>query len=173
MLFNTTSHEKSRGFVYRWTHTPTGEYYIGIHKGTPCDGYMGSGKLFRQRFNETYGIDWNREILLEGDYYTDCSALEAELVTNETIEDPLCLNRNLGGSNGPRIKDRINYTRSTTKTKSRPYRVKPQTVYVRGKVYNTRMDAVRALDISFEELDEMLVESGWDNNTTYNGINAW
>jgi len=173
-IFNTES-QTCQGFVYRWTYTPTGEYYIGIHKGTPEDGYIGSGKLFRQRFNETYGNDWQREILLQGDYYSECSVLEAKLVDKETIEDPLCLNRNLGGSNGPRIKDRISHKRkqSQANTKSRPYRVKPQTVVVRGKVYNTRMDAVRALDISFEELDKMLLEAGWNNNTTYNALNGW
>ena len=38
------------GFVYRWTDTSNGMYYIGSHKGTPGDGYVGSGTWFMRAY---------------------------------------------------------------------------------------------------------------------------
>ena len=51
------------GFVYRWTNTINGKKYIGSHKGTPNDGYTGSGTAFRNALKK-YGRDnFTREIL--------------------------------------------------------------------------------------------------------------
>jgi len=176
-IFNTQT-LTCQGFVYKWTHTPTGEYYIGIHKGNPDDGYIGSGTLFRQRFNETYGNNWQREILLQGNYYDKCIKLEAKLVNRSTLEDPLCLNRNVGGNAGKRIKDRKEKpVQGKPNTKSylnkSSYRVKPQTVVVRGKVFNTRMEAIKHFNIGFEELDNMLREQGWEDSCAYSLLNNW
>jgi len=44
------------GFVYVWFHKDTGRYYIGSHRGSPDDGYIGSGKHFRLAIKK-YGID--------------------------------------------------------------------------------------------------------------------
>jgi hypothetical protein len=45
------------GFIYEWTNTSNGLKYIGRHQGTPNDGYIGSGTVFRNSYNkhpETY-----------------------------------------------------------------------------------------------------------------------
>jgi hypothetical protein len=45
------------GFIYEWTNTVSGLKYIGKHQGTPDDGYIGSGTVFRNSYNkhpETY-----------------------------------------------------------------------------------------------------------------------
>lgn len=163
-IFNTKS-QTCQGFVYRWTYTPTGEYYIGIHKGTPEDGYIGSGKLFRQRFNETYGNDWQREILHEGNYYKECVAIEKKIVTKELLQDPLCLNVTTGGRSG--------YYPSGYSSRKNNYRTKPQEVTIYGITYQTRLNACKTLKISFAELDQILVETGEILNCKYNHYNRY
>ena len=58
------------GFVYRWTDTSNGMYYIGSHKGTPDDGYIGSGKFFKRAYNKRKDC-FVREVLYTGDHYRE------------------------------------------------------------------------------------------------------
>lgn len=51
------------GFVYLWENIITGQKYIGLHKGTETDGYVGSGMHF-QRAIKKYGIDAFRRTIL-------------------------------------------------------------------------------------------------------------
>ena len=44
------------GFVYEWTNKLDGMRYLGSHKGTIDDGYIGSGKRFGNAVNK-YGIE--------------------------------------------------------------------------------------------------------------------
>jgi hypothetical protein len=88
----------NEAFVYKWMND-RGEYYIGVHTGTPEDGYIGSGKLFRER----YDVDpskWNRDIIQIGST-KEMYLLEKDLVTKETLKDPLCLNLTKGGRGFP------------------------------------------------------------------------
>ena len=43
------------GFVYKWTNSFNGKWYIGSHKGTPEDGYTASGTVIQEAFSK-YGI---------------------------------------------------------------------------------------------------------------------
>lgn len=88
--------KETESFIYKWTHIPTGRYYIGKHKGSPNDGYTGSGVRFQREFKLTSRSEWKREIPFFG---TDEEVLnkEAELVTEETLKDYLCLNMVPGG----------------------------------------------------------------------------
>ena len=152
------------GFVYKWIYTLTDEYYIGIHKGTVDDGYIGSGSRFRKKWALTNPDQWKREILFEGDYL-ECGKVEKTLVTKETIKDPLCLNMAVGGISGYKVAGYL----------SRPYsyRTKPQEVTVNGKTYPTRIKAIKDLNITFKELDEILINSGWSINCKYNQYNRY
>jgi hypothetical protein len=80
------------GFVYKWTHMPSKQYYIGIHKGSVDDGYIGSGLRFKRKRLTTNSTEWHREILFIGEYYTDCIKVESTLVNETILSDPLCLN---------------------------------------------------------------------------------
>lgn len=87
-------------FVYRWEDTVTGEYYVGVHRGTPDDGYVGSGVRFLSKYNKRPGRFY-REILAEYDSYEDALAHEANIITVDIIEsDNLCLNMKPGGIGG-------------------------------------------------------------------------
>lgn len=51
------------GFVYLWTNNLNGKKYLGSHKGTEEDGYIGSGKIFKRAIKR-YGFkNFTREIL--------------------------------------------------------------------------------------------------------------
>lgn len=163
-IFNTQT-RTCQGFVYKWTYEPTGEYYIGIHKGNPDDGYVGSGTRFTKKFNNTPRSHWHREILFEGDYWNQCTTIERELVNKNTLTDPLCLNLAPGGGN-------VFYGSQHEKKKD-SYRCKPQEVTLNGITYPTRMQAIQKLSISFEDLDNLLIDAGWQASCKYNQYNRY
>lgn len=155
----------SNGFVYKWTYIPTGEYYIGIHKGTTNDGYTGSGTRFTKKFRNTTRKNWKREILFEGDYWNECTAVERDLVNKDTLTDPLCLNVAQGGRRGP--------GGLPNDKKKKSYRCKPQEIVLNGITYPTRMNACKTLNISFEKLDQLLIETGDILYCKYNHYNKY
>jgi group I intron endonuclease len=64
---------KYSGFVYIWTNNVTGIKYLGSHKGSESDGYIGSGLAFRNAIKK-YGIkNFSREIL---EYIEDPSQIK-------------------------------------------------------------------------------------------------
>jgi len=95
-------------FLYKWIRKSTGEFYIGVHKGHPDDGYIGSGKIFRNKYDNTNKNDWARKILSHGTldemYYQ-----ERQMVDCDTLKNPLCLNYKIGGygGNGPISKEHL------------------------------------------------------------------
>lgn len=52
-------------FVYEWTDHYNGMFYIGYHKGSPDDGYIGSGKLFKKAYARNPHL-FTREIIAQG-----------------------------------------------------------------------------------------------------------
>ena len=58
------------GFVYKWIDTSNGMYYIGSHKGTVDDGYIGSGTYFSSAFNKRSN-SFVREVLYVGPHYRE------------------------------------------------------------------------------------------------------
>lgn len=90
---------EKQGFVYLWTHKPTGVFYKGVHRGTIDDGYIGSGKRFRELFGNTSAETWKREIIFKGNF-EDCLEFERQYITQEDLDNPLCLNQAFGGNVG-------------------------------------------------------------------------
>lgn len=47
-------------FIYLWTNKKNGKKYIGSHKGTPSDGYVGSNIKYAAdgRWKTMYGFIW-------------------------------------------------------------------------------------------------------------------
>jgi hypothetical protein len=88
-----------KSFIYRWTNIITDEYYIGVHKGTPDDGYIGSGKKFKAKYNK-HPSDFVREIVQFCNTYEEALLIESKLVTLETLKDSKCLNLKPGGQGG-------------------------------------------------------------------------
>jgi len=64
------------------------------------DGYMGSGKLIQESIKKYGEHKHYTEILHYAKSRKGLIALEAEIVTEELIKDPLCLNMKKGGHGG-------------------------------------------------------------------------
>lgn len=70
------------GFVYKWTNTINGKWYIGSHKGTTDDGYRHSSKYLGAAEKKYGQENFTREILFEGNYVDDqIKAKEAAYLT--------------------------------------------------------------------------------------------
>lgn len=93
--------------VYKTINKIKGEYYIGVHVTDDIDDdYLGSGK--RLRFSvEKYGREsFEKQIIAIFDNPIDMFNMEAELVNEVTLKDPLCLNLKTGGYGGWNLKDK-------------------------------------------------------------------
>jgi len=88
-------------FIYKTTNLINGKYYIGMHSTSNLkDGYLGSGTYLRRSIRK-YGKENFKCKILE--FCRDREELvkrEQELVHEELIKDPLCMNLKLGGSGG-------------------------------------------------------------------------
>jgi len=70
-----TRQKSEPGFVYVWVNNINGKRYIGSHKGTPDDGYVGSGKHFNRAVKK-YGIEnFTRRIVYRGAGYAAMETL--------------------------------------------------------------------------------------------------
>lgn len=58
------------GFVYRWYDASNGKIYVGSHKGSVDDRYLGSGVLFKRAYN-LRPESFFREILYQGEHYKE------------------------------------------------------------------------------------------------------
>lgn len=77
-----------------------GSYYIG-----KCESgkksYVGSGVRFRNSYDKDPSR-WTKRIIKDNLTPEEACSLEAELVTEETLKDPLCFNLITGGGSGTR-----------------------------------------------------------------------
>ena len=82
-------------FVYKWTHVPTGRWYIGSRTKQGCnpdDGYICSSKTIKPLITENLA-EWAREILAVGE---PAAMLELEtryLVSLDAKNDPMSYNQ--------------------------------------------------------------------------------
>jgi len=65
-------------FVYKWLDNLTGKMYIGVHKGSPEDGYVCSSKYMLEEYTKR-PFDFTREILSWGTY-EECRMREIQLL---------------------------------------------------------------------------------------------
>ena len=88
-------------YVYRIDNLINGKYYIGKHSAKSLDNdYMGSGKLIIKAIDK-WGIENFKKTILKT-FPTSAEAFdyEAELVTQELVDDPMCYNLKKGGEGG-------------------------------------------------------------------------
>ena len=92
---------KKYHFIYKTTNLINGKYYIGMHSTNNLkDGYLGSGKKLRRSINK-YGVENFKCEILE--FQTDRDLLakrEKEIVNEELLKDPMCMNLKEGGTGG-------------------------------------------------------------------------
>ena len=85
-------------YVYKWTHLPTGKWYIGSRTKSGChpnDGYYCSSKEVKPLL-KTAPEEWHRDILATGSPL-DMIATEAKyLIALDAKNDPMSFNRHNG-----------------------------------------------------------------------------
>ena len=110
--------------VYKTTNLINGRYYIGKHKTTnPNDTYLGSGTVIKEAIKHYGAVNFKKEIIAAYDNELYAFIKEAELVTEEIVNDPLSYNLSTGGLGGrthsdtskdqmsKNMKDRIPWTK--------------------------------------------------------------
>lgn len=90
-------------YIYRVTRTD-GMYYIGLHSTDDLDdGYFGSGQRLWKSIKKHGKEAHTKEILEFLPSRLELRARERELVNEKTLQDPLCMNVILGGSESPML----------------------------------------------------------------------
>jgi len=93
--------EKKFHYIYKTTNLVNGKYYIGMHTTDNLnDGYIGSGKRLWYSINKYGKENFKCEIL---EMLPDRSSLkerERELVNEDLLKDPMCINLKVGGIGG-------------------------------------------------------------------------
>jgi len=87
-------------YIYKITRDD-GKYYIGMHSTDSLeDGYFGSGKLITRSIKK-YGVERHKKEILEFlPSRIQLKERERELVNEEILDDPRCMNLQLGGGGG-------------------------------------------------------------------------
>lgn len=89
-------------YIYKITRNDgSGKYYIGMHSTDDLDdGYFGSGMLLWKSI-DAYGKELHSKEILEFlPSRQELKSRERELVNEEIVSDPLCMNLQLGGGGG-------------------------------------------------------------------------
>ncbi len=89
-------------YVYRTDRHRTGEYYFGIRSCDVVpteDRYMGSGKALKAKLNAD-PESFTKTVLVIVQSREEACRIEAHLVGQKQVDDPLCLNLALGGDRG-------------------------------------------------------------------------
>jgi hypothetical protein len=97
-------------YVYKIMNLENGKFYIGKHSSDSIeDEYFGSGVGIRRAIAK-YGIEsFSKSIIAVFESSEEAFAFEAELVTKELVDTPLCYNGVLGGSGLPSGADHPHY----------------------------------------------------------------
>ena len=88
-------------FIYKTTNIVNGKFYLGMHSTSNLkDGYLGSGSLLSKSIKK-YGRDkFIMEILDFCESREKLKLREAEVITQDMLDNPMCMNIRLGGNNG-------------------------------------------------------------------------
>jgi hypothetical protein len=96
-------------FIYRTENIKTGRYYIGMHSTSDInDGYLGSGSLLKKSV-QYHGREYHERTILE--YCSSREELmirEGEIINDDVLNDPKCMNISPGGGGF----EKIEYCRS-------------------------------------------------------------
>lgn len=93
--------QHSYHYIYKTTCKVTGRFYIGMHSTSNLeDGYLGSGTRLGHSIRKWGRENHVREIL---EFLSDRSSLkerEKNLVNEDLLQDPRCMNLQIGGGGG-------------------------------------------------------------------------
>jgi hypothetical protein len=85
--------------VYKTTNKINNKWYIGVHEtDNPMDNYLGSGEAITAAKKKYGSENFSKEILFIFEDIDEAYDMERKLVTKDTIKDPLCYNKVIGGT---------------------------------------------------------------------------
>ena len=88
-------------YIYKTTNLINKKYYIGMHiTNNLNDGYVGSGKRLWYSIKKYGKENFNCEILEILPNRSSLKKREKELVNEDLLKDPLCMNLTIGGNDG-------------------------------------------------------------------------
>ena len=98
----TRADQRKFHYIYKITRNDgSGKYYIGMHSTDDLeDGYFGSGQLLWKSIKKHGKEKHSKEILEFLPSRRELKTRERELVNEEIVNDPLCMNLKLGGEGG-------------------------------------------------------------------------
>lgn len=88
-------------YIYKTTCNVTNRFYIGMHSTSNLeDGYIGSGKRLWLSINKHGKENHSVEILERFENRESLKLREKELVNEDLLKDPQCMNLMIGGDGG-------------------------------------------------------------------------
>jgi len=103
-------------YIYKITRNDgSGKYYIGMHSTDDLeDGYFGSGQLLWKSIAKHGKEKHSKEILEFLPSRRELKTRERELVNEEIVNDPLCMNLKLGGEGGGKFLSKEHQTKCSS-----------------------------------------------------------
>ncbi len=90
--------------IYKTTNIKNDKFYIGMHKTDNLDdGYLGSGLKLKRSIRYHGKKNFKRKIIYFLDSREEMIQKEINIVNEELLKDPLCMNLKLGGEGGGKI----------------------------------------------------------------------
>jgi hypothetical protein len=152
--------EQQVAHLYKIINTMTGEYYIGKHKGLDqkhLNGktYWGSGVNIKKQIKLYGKKNFTYKVLVIGpeDYIYD---LESKYVTEDLLEDTLCLNIITGGPNGYCLQIREDVKQKICEARAKQV-LSPESYKKAAKTISTLIwmnDGVRSYRVSPDQLEK-------------------
>ena len=85
-------------YIYKTTNILNNKFYVGMHSTNDMDdGYLGSGKILKNSIKKYGRHNFSIQILEHCNSKSDLINREKAIITKELIDNPLCMNINLGG----------------------------------------------------------------------------
>ena len=110
--------QKKYHYIYKTTCQVTGKFYVGMHSTNNLeDGYLGSGKILGYSIGKHGRENHRKEILEFCETRDDLKKREAEVVNEELLANPLCINLKYGGEGGFSTAASINGNKSPKRNK--------------------------------------------------------
>ena len=93
--------QKKYHYIYKTTNLKNGKFYVGMHSTDNLnDGYLGSGTRLRRSIRRNGKESFKIEYLEFFDTREDLINREKELVNEDLLKDPMCMNLKPGGAGG-------------------------------------------------------------------------
>jgi hypothetical protein len=93
--------EKKYHFIYKTTNLKNGKFYVGMHSTHNLnDGYLGSGLRLRRSIRRNGAENFKIEYLEFFNNRIELANREKQLVNEDLLKDPMCMNIRPGGSGG-------------------------------------------------------------------------